>query len=79
MTTMARDRVLRLLPAACVLALLAVGVAIHSIPLMYLGIIVVCIVVLLAAFGVLKENQLPYLLFAIAPGMVFQLTLAGRI
>ena len=64
-------------PSLIILALLIVGVTTHCILLIYAGIIFVCITVILVAFGVLKKNQYPYLLFAIALGMTFQVTLAG--
>ena len=67
----------RFTPSVMVLALLTMGVATHCIPLIYVGIVFVCVIVILVAFGVLKKNQYPYLLFAIALGMTFQVTLAG--
>ena len=71
------SRVYQFTPAILVLTLLTTGVTTHNIPIIYAGIVSICIVVVLVAFGVLKENQHRYLLFAIALGMVFQLTLAG--
>ena len=72
------SRLWRFIPATIILGLLTVGVAVHNVPTIYAGIIAVCLAVLLAAFGVLKEDQHPYLIFAIALGLVFQLTLSGR-
>jgi len=67
----------KLLPATVVLSLLTIGVTTHTMLLMYAGIVSVCVVVILVAFNKIPENQHPYLLFAIALGLVFQLTLAG--
>lgn len=64
-------------PSLIILALLTIGVTTHCLPLVYAGILSVCITVILVAFGVLEKNQYPYLLFAIALGMTFQVTLAG--
>lgn len=71
-------KLFKYLPSACILSLLTVGVTTHNVPLMYAGIITVCVAVVLVAFGVLKKDQHTYLLFAIALGLVFQLTLAGK-
>ena len=70
-------KIYKFLPSIVILALLTVGVTTHCIPLIYTGIIAVCIAVILVAFNVLKENQYAYLLFAIALGMTLQLTLSG--